>query len=97
MDFQLGAVISAAMVPAKQATPSIIKIIAPTRLCFQEIAKMDNKISDGRLCIKSPIKISLGLEAESKMSREKTARKSANKIISILGAQKVALWFMWVD
>lgn len=82
---------NATMVPPTQATPMVIKIMAPIKLCFQDIIKIISKTSDGRLCIKNPINISPKLEFESKTSSEKTARKSANKIINILGVQNTNL------
>ena len=47
-------IINSAVVPITQATPKVIKIIAPTDSCFHEIIKITNKISEGILCINNP-------------------------------------------
>lgn len=78
---------NATIIPITQATPRAIKVMAPNKSCFQHIVSIINKISDGMLCINNPINISLKFEAESKTSNEKIARKRANKIMNILGAQ----------
>jgi hypothetical protein len=79
----------AAIIPA---IPRIPNIIAPTNSCLEDIIKITNKIIDGRLCInkaKAHIKKPLQL---SKTSKEKIAKKSANKISNILGVQNMNLF-----
>lgn len=80
-----------------QAIPNDAKMIPPLSSCFQEIKSRASKTNEGMLCISNPINIWLKPEAESKTSKEKIARKSANTIRIILGAQnKVLLIFLFI-
>lgn len=82
---------NATTVSTAQAMPTVMKTTAPITLYFHDMSSISNKTSDGILCINNPIANSPAFEASSKTSREKMARKSANKIISILGVQNTNL------
>jgi hypothetical protein len=78
--------------PIKQAAPKHIKIIPPTKSCFHEINKMNNKMREGILCINNPPRQLKKLLQLSKTSNEKIAKKRRKIIRTIRGVQKINLF-----
>jgi hypothetical protein len=69
-------------------------MMVPAKLCFQEMSRKMIRINEGRLCMNRPKIVPQKPNRISKMSKEKIARKRANKMIKILGDQNKSFLFM---
>lgn len=91
-----GTIANEIIIPTTHAIPKIIKIIAPTKSCFQEIPNIINNIIDGKLCKNNAKIISPTLVAESKTSNEKITKNKAKIRSNILGVQNIKLLIFFI-